>query len=160
MDLKDKVVLITGAKRVGDAVARHLAARGADVAITFNSSRAEADETVAAVRALGRRALAVQTNVADPAGVDALVASVEREFGRLDVLVNMASLYLDVPFDKLDFAAWQKQLSVDLHGTFLCSKAAVPLMRRAGGGRIINISDWLSASGRPRYKGYSAYYVV
>jgi NAD(P)-dependent dehydrogenase (short-subunit alcohol dehydrogenase family) len=160
MDLSSKVVLITGARRVGDSVARYLAQRGADIAITYNSSRAEADETVAAVRALGRRALAVQTHVADPASVDALFATVDRELGRLDVLVNMASLYLDMPFDKLDFAVWQRQLSVDLHATFLCSKAAVPMMRRAGGGRIVNISDWLAASGRPRYKGYSAYYVA
>jgi NAD(P)-dependent dehydrogenase (short-subunit alcohol dehydrogenase family) len=160
MDLKSKVVLITGARRVGDAVARFVAARGADVAVTYNQSKTEADETVAAVHAAGRRAIAIQANVADPAAPPALVAAVDREFGRLDVLVNMASIYKAVPFDDLDLAAWERQQAVDLRGTFLCARAAVPLMRKSGGGRIINFSDWVAASGRPRYKGYVAYYVA
>jgi NAD(P)-dependent dehydrogenase (short-subunit alcohol dehydrogenase family) len=160
MDLSSKVVLITGARRVGAAVARFVAARGADVAVTFNKSKAEADETVAEVRAAGRRAVAIEANIADPAVPAALVAAVDREFGRLDVLVNMASLYKAVPFDDLDLAAWERQQAVDLRGTFLCAKAAVPLMRKSGGGRIINFSDWVAASGRPRYKGYVAYYVA
>ena len=55
---------------------------------------------------------------------------------------------------------WKRQLSVDLHGTFNVSHAAIPLMKRTGGGRIINFADWVAASGRPRYKGYVAYYVA
>jgi NAD(P)-dependent dehydrogenase (short-subunit alcohol dehydrogenase family) len=65
-----------------------------------------------------------------------------------------------VPFDQFDFATWEKQLNVDLRATFLCSRAAVLLMRKNGGGRIINFSDWLPTSGRPRYKGYLGYYVA
>ncbi len=99
-------------------------------------------------------------NVSDAGSAAALVAAVEREFGRLDVLVNMASLYQEVAFDALDEAAWRRQLGVDLDGTFFCVKAAVPLMRRSGGGRIINFADWVAASGRPRYPGYVAYYVA
>ena len=83
------------------------------------------------------------------------------QFGRLDVLVNMASLYRAVPFDETDVAAWDRQLGVDLRGSFLCARAAVPLMRRHGpGGRIVNFTDWVAASGRPRYKDYVAYYVA
>ena len=160
MDLAAKVVLITGAKRVGAVLARVVAARGADVAVSYNRSREEADETVAAVRAAGRRAIAIEANVADPAACDALVAAVGREFGRLDVLVNMASVYKSVPFDEMTVEAWDRQLAVDLRGAFLCARSAVPLMRRAGGGRIINFSDWVAASGRPRYKGYVGYYVA
>jgi len=160
MQLESRVVLITGAKRVGAVLAREAAARGGDIVVTYNRSRAEADETVAAVRAAGRRALAVEANVSDPAACAALVAAVDREFGRLDVLVNMASTYTSVPFDRMDAEAWERQLAVDLRGAFLCALAAVPLMRRSGGGRIINFSDWVAASGRPRYKGYVGYYVA
>jgi NAD(P)-dependent dehydrogenase (short-subunit alcohol dehydrogenase family) len=160
MDLESRVVLITGAKRVGAVLARAAAARGADVAVSYNRSRDEADETVAAVSAAGRRALAIEANVADPAACATLVAAVDREFGRLDVLVNMASIYKNVPFEQMSVETWERQLAVDLRSAFLCALAAVPIMRRSGGGRIINFSDWLAASGRPRYKGFVGYYVA
>lgn len=160
MILTDRVVLLTGAKRVGATIATAVAQRGANVALSYNRSSAEADETAAAIRKLGRRALTVKADLGDPAACAAMVAAVGKEFGRLDVLVNMASLYSAVPFDELDVTAWDKQLGVDLRASFLCSRAAVPLMRAHGGGRIVNFSDWLPASGRPRYKGYLTYYVA
>jgi len=88
--------------------------------------------------------------------VDAAAA----RFGRLDVLVNMASVYSAVPFDNLDERAWHAVIDVDLRAAFLCARAAVPHMRRVGGGRIINFGDWLPASGRPRYPGFLPYYVA
>ena len=160
MLLTDRVVLLTGAKRVGATIATAVAERGADVALSYNRSSAEADETAAAVRKLGRRALTIKADLGDPAACAAMVEAVGKEFGRLDVLINMASLYSAVPFDELDATAWDRQLGVDLRASFLCSRAAVPLMRQHGGGRIVNFSDWLPASGRPRYKGYLTYYVA
>jgi NAD(P)-dependent dehydrogenase (short-subunit alcohol dehydrogenase family) len=160
MELTDRVILITGARRVGAVVAAAAAARGADVALTFNRSRAEAEEAASTVRAAGRRALVVQTDVSNEAACGALMTQIDRAFGRLDVVVNMASLYHAVPFDQLTPADWDRQLSVDLRASFLVSRAAVPLMRRQGGGRIVNFSDWVAASARPRYKGYLAYYVA
>jgi NAD(P)-dependent dehydrogenase (short-subunit alcohol dehydrogenase family) len=161
MQLTDRVALLTGTKRIGGVVAAALGARGADVALVYNRSKDEAEEAAAAVRAAGQRALVVQADVSKDADVAAMIAAVDREFGRLDVLVNLASVYRSVPYDELDTAAWDRQLSVDLRGTFLCSHAAVPLMRRSvAGGRIINFCDWVAASGRPRYKGYLAYYVA
>jgi NAD(P)-dependent dehydrogenase (short-subunit alcohol dehydrogenase family) len=160
MDLHGRLVLLTGAKRIGDAVAKAVAARGADVAIAYRRSKSEANETAAAVQAAGRRALIVQADVSDPAACKSLIDAVDREFQRLDVLVNMASVYKSVPVDSLNAAVWREHLGVDLDGTFFCSTAALPLMRRTGGGRIINFSDWLPASGRPRYKGYATYYVA
>jgi NAD(P)-dependent dehydrogenase (short-subunit alcohol dehydrogenase family) len=160
MDLTNRVVLLTGAKRIGADVAAAVAARGADVALTYNSSRREADETAAVVRRAGRRALAVQLDVSNPAQWDAAVGEIERELGRLDVFVAMASLYEEVRVDDLDAARWDRQLNVDLRGTFLGTRAVTPIMRRAGGGRIITFTDWVAASGRPRYKGYTAYYVA
>jgi NAD(P)-dependent dehydrogenase (short-subunit alcohol dehydrogenase family) len=145
---------------MGVTIATAAASRGADVAIAYRRSRDEADEVRAAVEGLGRRAAVIQADVSDAASSSALVAEVGRTFGRLDVLINMASTYESVPFDALTDELWHRQLSVDLDGTFNASRAAVPLMRLGGGGRIINFADWVAASGRPRYKGYVAYYVA
>ena len=72
----------------------------------------------------------------------------------------MASVYSSVPFDETDEHVWNAVIDVDLKAAFLCARAAVPHMRRQGGGRIINFSDWVARSGRPRYKGYLPYYVA
>jgi NAD(P)-dependent dehydrogenase (short-subunit alcohol dehydrogenase family) len=160
MELSGKVVLLTGARRIGAVVAASVSKRGADVVLAYNRSKGEAEEAADTVRGAGRRALVLQADVSNAAACDVLVAEIDREFGRLDVLVNMASVYHSVPFDALTPEEWHRQLSVDLHGTFLASRAAVPLMRRGGGGRIINFTDWVAASARPRYKGFTAYYVA
>lgn len=160
MKLQDRVVLLTGARRIGTAVAAAVSARGADVVLTYNRSRAEADETAEAVRSAGRRALVKAVDVSDDAACASLMEAIDKEFGRLDVVVNMASLYQAVPFDTLTAVEWERQLSVDLGGSFRVARAAVPLLRRQGGGRIVNFTDWVAASGRPRYKGYLAYYVA
>jgi NAD(P)-dependent dehydrogenase (short-subunit alcohol dehydrogenase family) len=160
MDLTSRVVLLTGAKRIGAAVAAAVAQRGADVVLSYNRSRDEADRVADVVRGLGRKALVHQADVSDEAACAGLMQAVSEAFGRLDVLVNMASVYRSVPFAELTPAEWDRQLSVDLRGTFLASRAAIPLMQRDDGGRIINFADWVAASGRPRYKGYLAYYVA
>ena len=72
----------------------------------------------------------------------------------------MASVYVAAPFDETDEHSWNAVVDVDLRAAFLCARAAVPHMRRGGGGRIINFSDWVAASGRPRYPGYLPYYVA
>jgi NAD(P)-dependent dehydrogenase (short-subunit alcohol dehydrogenase family) len=160
MNLAGKVVLITGARRVGAVVAASLADRSADVALTFNHSEREANAAAADVRARGRRASVLRADVTDPEACATLVDDVAREFGRLDVLINMASLYHAIPFDELTVEDWDRQLHVDLRSSFLCARAAAPHMRRAGGGRIINFSDWVAASARPRYLGFVPYYVA
>jgi NAD(P)-dependent dehydrogenase (short-subunit alcohol dehydrogenase family) len=160
MNLTDKVVLITGAKRIGGVVAAELATRGADIAISFNRSNVEAEDVVARVRAAGRRAVAVSADLTRPAACEALVAQTVATFDRLDVLINMASVYVSRPFDELTERDWDATLAVELKAAFLCARAAAPHMRRAGGGRIINFSDWVAASGRPRYRGFLAYYVA
>ncbi len=160
MTLNDRAVLVTGGKRIGAEVARHLGSLGADVVVAYNRSRAEADDTVQAIRAGGRRAEAMQADLSDPAACRALVDRAAEAFGRLDVLVNMASVYIAKPFDELTLDDWDAAMHVDLRSTFLCSLAAVPHMRRIGGGRIVNFSDWLPASGRPRYTGFLPYYTA
>jgi NAD(P)-dependent dehydrogenase (short-subunit alcohol dehydrogenase family) len=155
----DKVALITGGKRIGAVVATTLAAAGVDVALVYNRSRAEADETAADVRALGRRAFVVQADVSQEQQCVDAVASTVRELGRLDILINMASLYVAKPFDQLSAADWDRQQSVDLRASFLFAHAAAPHMKKSGG-RIINFADWIVASARPRYPGYLPYYVA
>jgi NAD(P)-dependent dehydrogenase (short-subunit alcohol dehydrogenase family) len=158
--LSGKAVLITGGKRMGGAIAQALARQGADVALAWHRSRAEADEAASTVRAAGRRGLSIRADLSSAAGCDLAVAEVEQAFGRLDALVHLASVYRSIPFDDLTQEAWDAQMSVDLRSTFLCARAAVPAMRKVGGGRIIAFADWVAASGRPRYPGYLPYYVA
>jgi NAD(P)-dependent dehydrogenase (short-subunit alcohol dehydrogenase family) len=160
MDLEHRVVLITGPRRIGAEVAKRVAARGADVALSYNQSRNEAETAAAGIRATGRRAVCIQADLSQGPACAQLVDETVRQLGRLDVLVNMASLYAATPFDELTEAIWDRGLAVDLKAAFLCARAAVPHMREAGGGRIINVADWLPASGRARYKGFLPYYVA
>ena len=160
MKLTDAVAIITGGKRIGRVVARELAQRGADLVLSYRGSKAEAEATAADVEAAGRRATIVQADVADPADCAAIVAHAVETFGRLDVLVNMASIYRSQPLDQVTAEYWAADLDVNLRSAFLCSHAAIPHMRRAGGGRIVNFADWLARSGRPHYTGFTPYYVA
>ena len=160
MELHDRVALITGGKRIGAAVAMDLARRGMDVALCYNRSRREAEDAAAGIGAAGRRVTVIQADLSQANECARLVSEAVASLGRLDVLLNMASVYSSVPFDETDDVAWDKVLDVDLRAAFLCARAAVPHLRAAGGGRIINFSDWIAASGRPRYKGYVPYYVA
>jgi NAD(P)-dependent dehydrogenase (short-subunit alcohol dehydrogenase family) len=160
MELTNRAVLITGGKRIGASVAQALAARGMDIALAFNRSSEEADAAAADVRSHGRRAVTIHADLRQASHCASLVERAAAELGRLDVLINMASVYSQVSFADIDEARWDAVIDVDLKAAFLCSRAAVPHMRKAGGGRIVNFSDWIAASGRPRYQGFLAYYVA
>ena len=160
MEATGKVALITGGRRIGAVVATTLAKAGADIALVYNRSLAEAAETESAVNAIGRRATLVQADVTNERACIEAVATTARDLGRLDILINMASLYAEKPFAGLTAADWDRQLAVDLRATFLFAHAAAPLMKKAGGGRIINFSDWVAASARPRYAGFTPYFVA
>ncbi len=148
MNLTDKVALITGGKRIGAVVARELAARGVDVAFSYARSKTEAEQAADTVRAAGRRAATFQADLSRPDAAPALVNAVATTFGRLDILINMASVYVQRPFADLTVADWNAVIDVDLRAAFLCAHAAAPHMRAHGGGRIINFSDWVASSGR------------
>jgi NAD(P)-dependent dehydrogenase (short-subunit alcohol dehydrogenase family) len=160
VNLTNRAVLITGARRIGAAVAVALAGRGCDVAVTFNRSRDEAERTVDAVRTAGRRGAAVEADLTDAAACARAIERTVAALGRLDILVHMASIYTEVAFDALTPERFDRNISVDLRSGFLCSRAAVPHMRAQGGGRIVLFSDWIAASGRPRYPGYLPYYIA
>lgn len=161
MEPTGRAALITGGKRIGAAVAVNLASLGMDVAIGYNRSRQEAADAAARSQQHGRAAVALQADLSDPRECQRLVDDAAARLGRLDVLINMASVYRSVPFEDTDVALWDSVVNVDLRASFLCASAALPHMRRGStGGRIINFADWVAASGRPRYKGFIPYYVA
>lgn len=160
MELNGRVALITGGKRIGSVVAAELARAGADIALVYRQSWAEAEETAAAVRGIGRRTVLLHGDLRDPDACERVVDGTVDALGRLDVLVNMASVYRSKPFDELTVKDWDASLEIDLRAAFLCARAAAPHMRRLRGGRIINFADWTPRSGRPRYTGLLPYYVA
>ena len=160
MTLTNKTALITGGKRIGAVIAAELARRGMDLALSYQRSKDEAEATAQTVRDAGRRAVVLQANLSRGEDCATLVNGAAAALGRLDVLINMASVYRSHVLADIDEARWDESLDVDLKAAYLCARAAIPHMRAAGGGRIVNFSDWVAASGRPRYPGYLPYYVA
>lgn len=157
MELHGKVALVTGAGvRVGRAIALALAARGATLAVHYHASSDAAEGTAAEARALG---VVAQTFAADLGAVGAiqdLIRAVDAAFGRLDVLVNCAAIFPRTPWAEIDEAVWDQTQTLNLKAPFFTAWHAVPLLRRGGGGTIINIADW--AGLRP-YKNYLPYVI-
>lgn len=145
VDLQGRVAVVTGGGTgLGREVALQLAAAGCDVAVNYSRSAAEATATAADVRALGRRAMAVQADVASKADVDAMMAAVAATLGRLDVLVCSAGSTVFVPYRDLEGiseADWDRIYAVNVKGPWFCARAAAPHMRRRGGGRIVNVAS-------------------
>jgi pteridine reductase len=139
--LQHRRALVTGAaKRIGRSLALGLAAAGADVAITYNGSKAEAQETVGALQKLNVRAIAVACDVRSPDSVHAAVAAVVEQFGGLDILVNNAGTFETAALQSITLAQWDKMFETNTRGPFLMSQAAYPHLREARG-RIINIGS-------------------
>jgi 3-oxoacyl-[acyl-carrier protein] reductase len=137
--LAGRVALVTGAARgIGRAIALALAREGADVACADLLS---AEETVQAVRALGRRAIALRADIGRAAHARRIVADTVRRLGGLDILVNNAGIAHRDSLGGTSEKTWNRVVGVVLKGTFLCCQAAVPAMRRRGGGKIVNVSS-------------------
>ncbi len=138
-DLAGRVALVTGAAQgIGRAVALALARDGADLACADIHS---SDETAAAVRALGRRAIALKADVSRAAQVRRMIAATARRLGRLDILVNNAGIAHRDSLEATREATWDRVVDVALKGAFLCCQVAVPVMRRQGGGKIVNVAS-------------------
>ena len=154
-NLQGKVALVTGAsKGIGAAIARELAARGASVAVNYSGSKAGADKVVAEIKAAGGNAIAVQANLADPDSIGPLVATVARELGSIDVLVNNAGIYEFGPLELISPEHFHKQFNINVLGHLLVTQAAVAQFNPAGGS-IINIGS-VVASGFANAAVYSA----
>lgn len=157
MDLKDKVAVVTGAARgLGQEYAVGLAKAGAAVVA---ADRMDPAATVGMIEAAGGRAVGVTADVTDMASVTAMADAAAQAFGRIDVLVNNAALYAGLKggrFDTLSEADWDACMAVNVKGVWNCAKACVPLMRKAGGGSIVNISSIAATYGLPFVLHYTA----
>jgi NAD(P)-dependent dehydrogenase (short-subunit alcohol dehydrogenase family) len=159
VDIRGKVAVITGTKRIGSVVGLRLAEKGADVVLTYNRSRKEAEATAELIKNKGQRAMTLQANLSLSVEAQGMVKEILGQFGRIDILANMASIYSSKPFLDTTEADWDENMSINLKSVYLCAKAVLPAMRAQGGGRIVNFADWIAASGRPRYRGFVEYYV-
>ncbi len=138
-DLRGRVALVTGGARgIGRAIAEALASIGADVAVI---DMAMPNDAVKAIEALGRRALAVQADVAVRSDVERAVSETLRQLGRLDILVNNAGVVERMRLEDLDEATFARELDVIAKGTYLFTQAVYEPMKRQGGGKIVNISS-------------------
>ena len=139
-NLSNRVALVTGASRgIGGAVARALAAAGADVAVNYRDRQTDAEAVAGDVRATGRRALAVQADVASIDAVAGMLRQVEAALGPVDVLVNNAGIAIIRGVDDLTEAEFDLTLAVNLKSVFLCTQAVIPGMRERKWGRVVNV---------------------
>jgi NAD(P)-dependent dehydrogenase (short-subunit alcohol dehydrogenase family) len=154
--LAGRTAIVTGGGRgIGKAVALAYAGEGADVAVVARTPD-EINGTVQEIAAFGCRGLAVQADVADPAGVARMVQEVKDRFGRIDILFNAAGTRAVAPSDQLAYEDWARVLSVNLTGSFLCSQAVFEPMVQAGGGKIIMVGSMQAHSGAPARAAYIA----
>ncbi len=142
MNISGKIALVTGgAKRLGNAIAQALAARGCHLVVHYHRSQTQAEDTAGQLRAAGHRAIALQADITKEDEVDAMIAAATAHFGRIDILVNNAALFYRTPVDTLSVEDWQRIMDVNLTGTFLCAHKIGLRMRERGWGHIINIAD-------------------
>ncbi len=147
-ELAGKVALVTGgARNIGRAISRSLAAGGAAVMVNANTSRAEAKHTVAMIESAGGRAAAHFADVTDPAADAQMVDAAVKQFGRLDILVNNAAIRSETPFEKIKLDEWRHVIATVLDGAFLCTQACLPHLARARGGAIVNIGGLTAHKG-------------
>ena len=155
-DLKGKVAIVTGGNGgIGLGMARGLARAGARVVVAARDE-AKSSAAVAELRALGSDSLALRVDVANESSVATLVAETVQRCGRLDILVNNAGINIRKPAHELALDQWRQVMDVNLTSAFLCSRAAHPHLKQAGGGKIINIGSMLSIFGASFAPAYGA----
>ena len=155
-DLKGRVAVVTGGNGgIGLGMAKGLGSAGARVAIAARNAE-KSRAAVEALARLGAEAIAVQVDVADEASVEAAIKSVVDRLGRLDVLVNNAGINIRKQPQDYTLAEWRSVIDTNLTSAFLCSRAVYPIMKAAGGGKIINIGSMMSIFGTAFVAAYSA----
>src|SRR5919198_1526996 len=155
MRLQDCAIIVTGgAQGIGRVYVRRLLEEGARVAV---ADLEEAGPRSAAEAAGQGRAIAIRTDVSDPAAVKRMVEATLAAFGRIDVLVNNAALFSTLahkPIEDIPVDEWDRVMAVNVRGVFLCCQAVVPIMRRQGGGKIVNIASGIILSAMPNFLHY------
>lgn len=157
MSLAGKVALVTGGGRgIGQAIALSLAEAGADVAVAVSRDIAAAEEVAEQIRSKGRKALALQADVANAEQAESLVVRTVAELGRIDILVNNAGVTRDNLLMRMSEDEWDNVLDVNLKGAFHCTRAAVRKMVRQRSGRIINVTSVMGITGNAGQANYAA----
>jgi 3-oxoacyl-[acyl-carrier protein] reductase/pteridine reductase len=155
LPLEGKVALVTGAaRRIGRGIALRLASEGADVAITYRSSKQDADSLVREITGLGRNAVALRADVTSVADLQAAIESAAAFRGRLDILVNNAGMFSPATVAALTEAQWDTMLATNVKSQFFAAQAAAPHLRRAGNGKIINLASLGGLLAWPNFPHY------
>jgi len=156
-DLTDKTAIVTGgSKGLGLAMAAGLASAGANIIIVNRNAtegQAAADELV---NSYGNRVVAYNANVTDPANMEAMSSAAMDTFGRIDILINNAGINVRGAIDALEYSEFKSVMDVNVNGVWLASKAVIPYMKQAGGGRIINIASTLGLVGMANRTPYTS----
>lgn len=153
--LTNRVIWITGsARRVGKEMALACAREGAHIVVHYQSSRAEAEETKAEILGLGVECLVVQGNHGVRTDVTRMVAEIDARFGKLDVLVNSASVFPRIAFELTTEQKLDDILSANLKGPYLCSQLALPLLRKGTDPQIVNMTDAMLERASPKFSAY------
>lgn len=157
LDLADKVAIVTGGSRgIGQAIAWDLACNGAHVALNYRRSADEAQQLIQQIQGLGRKGLAIQADVASFADAQRMVETVVRELGSLDILVNNAGVNRDSVIWKMSEEQWDEVISIDLKGTFNYIRAAAPVFKEQGSGKIVNVTSINGLRGKFGQSNYTA----
>ncbi|MFJ7830044.1 3-oxoacyl-[acyl-carrier-protein] reductase [Peribacillus sp. NPDC097197] len=157
MILEGKKALVTGASRgIGREVALELARQGADVAVNYAGSETKANEVVDEIKALGRKAFAVQCDVSDSESVTGMIKEVIEQFGRVDILVNNAGITRDNLLMRMKEEEWDSVIDTNLKGVFLCTKAVTRHMMKQRSGKIINMASIVGVMGNAGQANYVA----
>lgn len=142
MNREHNVAIVTGGgRRLGQAIAIALAENGFDVVVNYYESKSGANQTIKQIKAIGRRAFAVKADISNKSQVQRVVNITLQQFGRIDLLVNNSSIFIESPLTKTSEKNWDTTIDINLKGTFLCSQAVAPIMLKQKSGRIINIAS-------------------
>jgi 3-oxoacyl-[acyl-carrier protein] reductase len=153
----NKVALVTGSSRgIGRAIALELAKRGFSVVINNDEKPQEKVEVMNEIKKIGQRAIYIQADVSDPDQVEEMIERVLNDFCRIDVLVNNAGVVMDKKLENMSIEQWNRVLSVNLTGTFNCTKSVIKYMKEQGGGEIINIASVVGEIGNFGQSNYAA----
>ncbi len=142
MDLRERVILITGAgRRIGRAIALAISAKGASVAVHYNTSAQEAKQLVDEIQQKGGKAFSIQGNLQVVSDCKRIVDETVLQFKTIDILINNASVFFSTPFSEVNEDEWDRLIDTNLKGSFFCAQAAAKVMRKKEG-KIINFADW------------------
>ncbi|SKC87127.1 3-oxoacyl-[acyl-carrier-protein] reductase [Maledivibacter halophilus] len=157
MCLSGKTAIVTGGSRgIGKAVALKLAEKGANIVVNYTSNSTKAEEVVNEIKKMGREALAIKADVSNSDDVKNLIKETEKQFSNIDILINNAGITKDTLLIRMKEDDWDKVMSVNLKGTFLCTKLVGKKMMKQRRGKIVNIASIVGIIGNAGQANYSA----